>query len=342
LAVVGGRRRHATTRDPQKIDMVCGLVAAIVACWVLALGPWLSWNDELTGIKLPAYVLTHAVPGLSGIRAWSRFGIGVIFGLAPLASLGLSRLTERGGHVVRAAASVAALSVLAIEYQHVPIPIVAAPPRATPAHVWLAGHAHGQPLMILPTGLVHPCTHARYMLQTTLHWLPLASGYSGYPPPMMFNVNRIGLGLPDEQALRGARRRGIRWLLVELDALTAEQRAAFERAEDEGRLVPIARFDRELVYDLDVGKRGRPRTAPARRPPAERRAEHRRRRLFRSTTGVSSSLDPPTPSDVQVSHERTVDELARVMPGSSVGPTVHLCGTRKMPHVGRSLCTLSL
>jgi hypothetical protein len=259
LVVLARRRRPGAGGDRRTTDIVCGLLAAMAVCWVLALGPWLSWNDELTGIKLPAYILTRAVPGLSGIRAWSRFGIGVIFALAPLAAIALSRLTERRGRAVQVAASVAALAILTIEYQHTPIPVTKVPPRVTPGHVWLAEHGKGRPLMVLPTGMVHPCEHARYMLQTTLHWMPLASGYSGHPPLMMWTVNTIGLALPDEAAIRHARYRGIRWLLVEVEGLSPEQRAAFARAEDEGRLVPVARFDRELVYDLRIGRNRRPR-----------------------------------------------------------------------------------
>lgn len=259
LALGGGtvwllaRARGAAPESPPCVgDAVCGLLAVMAVSWILSLGPWLSWNDHRTSVRLPAYWLAAAVPGLSGIRAWSRFGHGVAFGLAPLAALGLARLVGRR-RVLGGVVAVAVLAGLGVEYAHAPIPVVPAPVEPTPGHAWLAAHGAGQPLFVLPTGAVPACQHARYMLQTTAHWLPLASGYSGHQPPSMQPINTIGQALPAPEALRRARRRGFRWLLVELDGVSPAQRAALEAAEAEGRLVVAARFPTEVVYDLRAG-----------------------------------------------------------------------------------------
>jgi hypothetical protein len=140
--------------------------------------------------------------------------------------------------------------MLAVEYDHTPLTLYPVAPRVTPAHRWLAEHAGGGALLILPTGSVHPCVHARYLYNTTAHWLPLVSGYSGHTPPEMAHADSIGAALPAPEAIARARRRGIRWLVVEWEQLVPEQRQAFEAARADETLVPVATFAGESVYDL--------------------------------------------------------------------------------------------
>jgi hypothetical protein len=244
-------RRAVPSSVPRGVPAALGTVLA--ATFVLSLGPWLVWNDERTSIPLPAYWLAVSVPGFSGIRAWSRFGFGVVFALSALFGLALARLTVRATPRRRGLVAAGAIGLLAVEYDTAPLHLSAIPPVRTPASAWLAERAsEGGALLVLPN-YVHPCERARYMYHSTVHWLPLANAYSGHLPPVLAETNELAERLPDPLALRQARNRGIRWLLLERDGLAAPQRAAFEAATREGRLRPAATFPNEIVFDLRDG-----------------------------------------------------------------------------------------
>jgi hypothetical protein len=267
LAVIGAAVALRRRTPPAAVGRgtVAGLVAVLVVGWVLSLGPWLTWNDELTMIELPAYWIARVVPGFSGIRAWVRFGFAVFFALAGLFGIALARLIGASGGLTRAVVLAGVLAAMTFEYNMAPLDLTPAPPRATPAHAWLAEHGDRGALLILPTGAVPPCVHARYMYHSTVHWLPLLSGYSGYIPIELAHTNEMALALPSPAALRDARGAGVRWLLVEWSGLPPGQEAALHEAEADGRLVPAARFETETIYDLGRAQPAQPASAAGRR-----------------------------------------------------------------------------
>jgi hypothetical protein len=244
LGFVLGRRRGIGR------DATGPLVAVGAAAYVLSLGPFLVWNETQTAVRLPAYWLAEAVPGLASVRAWTRFGFGVTFALAGLVGIGLARLTAVASRATRALVCAAVLLGLAVEYGVAPLALTTVPVVATPAHAWLARHATRREAVYVLPAAVPPCVQARYMYHTMAHWLPLGTGYSGHFPPAAGASLRIGTELPARRAIRRARRRGFRWVVAERNALSPAQEAAFDAAEAEGRIVRAATFADETVYDL--------------------------------------------------------------------------------------------
>lgn len=247
-AAVLRRRRSADLPVPAHARLA--LAAVLLAGYVCSLGPWLVWNDVNTWTRLPAYWLGRLVPGFSGIRAWTRFSMGAVLGLAGLFGIALAELTSRLSGGRRALVVTGVLLALAVEYNLAPLQLSEPPPIATLGHRWLAEHGDGGPLLILPGADIHGCQHAGYMYHTMAHWLPLATGYSGHSPPKAGWTIPIAQGLPEPWAVERAQRRGLRWLLLERTAMAPEQRARFDDALAAGTLVPAATFGDEVIFDL--------------------------------------------------------------------------------------------
>ena len=241
-------RRHGAS--PVPTGAVLALAAVLVATYVCALGPWLVWNDARTSWRMPAYWLGRFVPGFSGIRGWTRFALGEMLGLGALFGIALARLTSSMAAGARTLVIGVVLVGVMVEYNVAPLALPEAPEVATPAHRWLAEHGDGGPLLILPGTGIHGCQHAAYMYHTMAHWLPLATGYSGHIPPQVGWINPISSALPDPVAVAQARRRGLRWLLLERPAMDPEQLARFDAAVAAGGLIPAVTLGDEMIFDL--------------------------------------------------------------------------------------------
>jgi hypothetical protein len=60
------------------------------------------------------------------------------------------------------------------------------------------------------------------MYYSTLHWKPMANGYSGYLPPIHGEILRRMRRVPDREGLAFLRSLGISHLLIHLDALRSD------------------------------------------------------------------------------------------------------------------------
>lgn len=191
LATIGGLAGLAVgwrmgSRTRELLVLYAGLGA--LALWA-SLGP----EAGLYG------VLYRAVPLLSWLRAPARFGIVVPLALSVLLGIAVSWWLARGPRPnLRAAllAGIAALE-LATPLHFREVPAVA------PAYRLLASLPVGpvieMPFLSRETDL-HG--HARYMLQSTFHWMPLINGYSDYIPAGFVERARILRGFPSREAFR--------------------------------------------------------------------------------------------------------------------------------------------
>lgn len=161
---------------------------AIVAGWA-SLGP-----DA--GLYTALY---HSVPVLTWLRAPARFGIAVALGLSVLAGLAISQWLPR----VRRANAIAAI-VIAVTAAELTTPLrfreIA--PFAS-AYEVLATLPPGPVIELpFPSREADFHGHAKYMLRSTTHWMPLINGYSDYIPPD-FAVRASALrGFPSREAFR--------------------------------------------------------------------------------------------------------------------------------------------
>ncbi len=163
----------------------------LLISYLLAFGPTVSsWDVELgTG---PYRILHEFARPYRSIRAVGRFGFLWVLFFAAMVGLSLAA----GSQLLRArlavgtwrrlrVAMVALLSAtLLFEYQVWPLPTVEVSPSASRVDVWLAEQPQGTSVLHMPLAPGgHPAGAVRYLLGSTLHFLPLVNGYSGFSPP---------------------------------------------------------------------------------------------------------------------------------------------------------------
>jgi hypothetical protein len=200
--------------------------------------------------------LMQFVPGMSGMRVPARFaafsGLTVVW----LAARGLDGLLARWQGIGRPAIrrlALAGLSLAAcLELLPRPLPWVpvAREEEFPEVYRWLAGQADVRALVELP--LRTDASETAYMYYSTLHWKPIANGFSGFIPPSYDRLaGRLQSFLPDAEAVDLLARSGITHVVVHADRLGGQWRrlkdpAGFVRRW-EGEMGPrIA-----LVHDAD-------------------------------------------------------------------------------------------
>lgn len=230
--LVGTRSGLARTR----MAVAVGLVLAGL---VLSFGP-----------ATPVYSLFYAtVPFASAVRAASRFGVLWLTGLAILAAFGTAAIGRRWPRAAVATAAVAVLGVNAEAFRG-PVPYVAAAP-ISPIYETLA---------TLPAGVVAEMPfwwrpidvprNANYMLGSTVHWMPLLNGYSGFTPASYRRRADTLWYFPFRDAsFDELDRAGVRYVVLHLPEYGSQRRDARERVEASGRWRAVTRTDDAVLYE---------------------------------------------------------------------------------------------
>jgi hypothetical protein len=218
-AALGGLRQRSL--EPAERRQARALLLLSATAVLLGFGPNLAipFGEE----KIVPYGWLHAVvPGLSGVRTPSRFGLFAIAGLAALSAAALAflrqRMATRGS---RRALTAAAFVLLAAEMWAVPIAL-ADPGKGVDDHRealrWLEEHGQGQPVVDLPMSAGDSEAdlerEARAMLRALRHRCPIVNGYSGYFPEPF---RQLRWALREDAAGRGRRfleALGVRYALV--------------------------------------------------------------------------------------------------------------------------------
>jgi hypothetical protein len=213
-------------------------------------GPVLRWREMdpwvrgLTLSGLACFFLAHPIayvpmmrvlPGLDGMRVPARFAAFVSLAVVLFAARGtdllLGWMKGRGGRL--ALASVLAL-VLAAELAPRPVRWARLEREEAFPEVyhWLAGQQDVRALVELP---VRPnSSEIGYMYYSTLHWKPIANGYSGYRPASHRLLTERMRFLPDESGLDLLSDMWITHLVVHTKAF-------------QGRMGMLRRWERENV-----------------------------------------------------------------------------------------------
>lgn len=147
-----------------------------------------------------AYVpLMHVVPGLNGMRVISRFAMFVALALVHFAARGIDAVLARlKGRGIRLAATAALGLVLILELAPRPIrwARLEREEELPEVYSWIAKQEDVRALLELP---VRPNnSETTYMYASTVHWKPIANGFSGYRPRSHQLLTEHMRFLPDE------------------------------------------------------------------------------------------------------------------------------------------------
>lgn len=185
-------------------------------------------------------LLYHAVPAFSLLRAPSRFGLVVVFGLAVLTSLTVAWLLER---TRRQAVLTGLLVTAAVAEAQVPMKFdPALSPH--PAYHLLATLPYG-PVLELPVYSRRLAfRRSRYMLDSTWHWKPLVDAYSDYIPPDLIQRAPALAGFPSFESLASMQRDSVRYAVIHLEPYEPKMRLDLEH-----RLSEFAPYLRQLYRD---------------------------------------------------------------------------------------------
>jgi len=187
-------------------------------------GPPDVWQRGLALSGLLCFLLTfpavyaplmRIVPGLSGMRVSARFYVFVSLALVHFAGRGVDFLMARIQRPA-ARAAFAAVLALALAAELAPRPLQWIPlPREEefpPVYHWIAREPTIRALIELP---IHQDSREnQYTYFSTLHWKPLANGYSGYWPESHARLTERMRFLPDQAGLDLLREFGISHMVV--------------------------------------------------------------------------------------------------------------------------------
>ncbi len=206
LFLVGAVARWRGRREAPLDLWERGLALSGLLCFLLTF-PW---------IYAP---LMRVVPGMSGMRVPPRFYTFVSLTLVFFAGRGVDVLRERvRGRQARAALTVALAAGLVLELA--PRPLRWGPvPREEdfPAvYRWIAREPAVRSLIELP--IHEDARENQYIYYSTLHWKPLANGYSGYMPPAHERITERIRFLPEQDGLDLLRELGISHLVMHAES----------------------------------------------------------------------------------------------------------------------------
>jgi hypothetical protein len=186
-------------------------VAAIVAVgltgFILSFG--LSLSVAGREIPLPYALLYDYLPGARGLRDVARFGVLPLLALAVLAAAGLGWVMDRLTAVARSVSTEAppatgawrrwaALGLASLVSVVTLVELASGSVRATPVerdaatmapYAWLASQPPGLVMEFPADGVRGNVTRTtRYMYNSSYHWQPHLLGYSGFVPPLHYEL----------------------------------------------------------------------------------------------------------------------------------------------------------
>ena len=234
-------------------------VLALVSLWA-SLGP-----------RAGLYAALHRlVPGFDFLRVPSRLTVLTVLALAVLAGVGAERVRR---------AFPALLLLLLFELASFPLDARPYPIEASPMDRALLEMEPG-PVAAFPIpdprdSIAAASRHSLYMLHSTVHFLPLVNGYSGFTPERHDRLFRELASFPSENGLSELEKLSVRYAVFHRSGYDeAGWIAVLERVDRfSDRLSLLEAFDGGRVYELlspNPRDRGSSEAARSRRPSAPR------------------------------------------------------------------------
>ena len=232
------------------IGGVAGLVIGLrrpalreVAILYGALGVIACWASFGPGAGLYT-VLYRVIPPFTLMRAPSRFGVVVTLALVVLAGIAVRELASR---VRRPTLVAAALVLITAAELAMPLRFRQVPPVSR-VYTMLATLPVG-PVIELPffSSGRELFGHARYMLNSTSHWMPLVNGYSDYIPPEFRETAPVLRAFPSVESFRLLAEKRPRYAVFHMGLFGEEDRAAAA-----ARIADFAPYLRPLYRETDI------------------------------------------------------------------------------------------
>jgi hypothetical protein len=249
LLATAGVAVSMSSADPQARRLRFFIVLAIVAT-TLAAGPFRSEVAANVWKWSPFGVLAR-IPGVNLFRVPARFTVLTMLALALLAAAGCARLHVRFGRLGRVLTAIAMVTFL-VESRVVNFPGGGQPVVLIPdVYRQLASLTPGA-VVSLPdyAGTDVNFEEADYQFFSTVHWHPIANGFSREAPvgfrPLMDRLRKF----PDLDALAVMRQTGIRYVVVR--AAADPLQAVPSRLDHDVRLV--AHVDRDYLFEVLPGR----------------------------------------------------------------------------------------
>ncbi len=186
-------------------------LVGVAAAWRQRTGPPDLWGRGLALSGLLCFALTfpavyaplmRIIPGLSGMRVPARFYAFVSLALLYFAARGVDFLRERIATArARGAFATVLAAVLAVELTPQPLKWLPLPREENFPEVyrWIAREPSVKAVLELP--IYQDARETRYLYYSTLHWKPIANGFSGYEPPSHQRLTARIRFLPDPAGL---------------------------------------------------------------------------------------------------------------------------------------------
>lgn len=194
-------------------------------------------------------VFYRLIPPFALMRAPARFGIVVTLSLVVLAGIAIRELVARAS---RPALVGGFLAVITAAELAIPLHFREVPPPE-PAYKLLAMLPIG-PVIEMPFWATNRDRfgHARYMLNSTTHWMPLINGYSDYIPPDFLAAAPTLKSFPSREAFQLLVTQAPRYAVFHMNVFRDEDRTAVAARIDEFAqyLRPLYTSDDTRLYEI--------------------------------------------------------------------------------------------
>lgn len=255
---LSARGRAGAVRLLRQPETIFALLA--VLAWWLSLGPSPRAYGRSIDLWSPYAVLLEHVPGYASVRVPARLAMAVALALAVLGGLAVARMPRYRW------ATAAVLSVMFLVESHAlpflvngvsPLPEFATPdarvyrPARAPEVYHDLARAHPDSVVLeLPFG--EPDYDARAVYYSTVHWMNLVNGYSGFFPPHYSRLVALlnAIARDDDVAWQALEQIGVTHVIVHEGAYLDDSGARFSAWLTSHGAAEVSRRGRDVLFEL--------------------------------------------------------------------------------------------
>jgi hypothetical protein len=223
-------------RRCRELSVLYGSIA-VLACW------------ESLGPQAGLYRLTYAiVPGFSFLRVPARFGLLVALAFAVLSAIGMAQLLKRVPRPM-----LVAVPLAIVTFAELLVPLRLTPtPEPEPAYEQLATLPYGALLELPVHSEQFAFLRSRYMLGSTIHWMPLVDAYSDYIPEDFLESMDVLGEFPTQESLAKLERDHVRYAIIHLSEYNGDIRTSlFDRLKEfSPRLRSVYTDNETQLYEI--------------------------------------------------------------------------------------------